>query len=628
MPDATASFQIGVHRPVYLWGGPGTVRMNRLKFMDAPVDEAVHAEAHTLVGATRMAQEAAFTWAYLMYDWGFPPEVEQEDWEDFRRAVQVYHAAGMRVFGYVQASNCVEAGSFRDKDWYALGPRGRHIYYYTGRSMTCWRHPQWQQHLRDIVRGIVEHGADGVFFDNPWHGAQPVHLGGAWLGPAGCYCERCRAAFQEATGLEIPTEVAPATDSVSRRYLRWRADEVTAHIAALARHARALNPNVVISANDFDAVMRNSYLIYGIDLAELAEVQDVLMIEDYGLPRVAEGVLVNNALTLRTARALAGDTPVSVDPYDAGIGFDAVYPARRFRQAIAEAAACGASMVVKGTEYVEAATGTFTLLTAAQYAPQRQAIGALHRWLAAHSELYAGRRNAATVALLHPGDALWQRWDALSGAYFGAGQTLLAAGIPWRVVTAGGDHTGVEVLLHVGPLPADEAAGVPRTLDVTRLSGWTPAPPAFLARNRAHHRAARGATWAVVDWLYRAYFKWRWARQLGDRLDLVRYFVGSPHFRLPPSEARDALLTALGAPPVPRVTASTPVLAELWAQDGRQQVHLVNYDAAPQEVTIDVGEPVRGELLSPDGDGGALPCEGPRITLPLDVYSVLVYTPC
>ena len=35
-------FDMGVHRPVYLWAGPGTVRMNRLKFMNAPVDEAVH----------------------------------------------------------------------------------------------------------------------------------------------------------------------------------------------------------------------------------------------------------------------------------------------------------------------------------------------------------------------------------------------------------------------------------------------------------------------------------------------------------------------------------------------------------------------------------------------------------
>jgi hypothetical protein len=91
---SSQTLDIGVHRPVYLWGGPGTVRMNRLKSMNAPVDEVVHAEAHTEVGAQRMADEAAFTWAYVMYDWGFSPEIEAEDWEDFRRATPIYQAAG------------------------------------------------------------------------------------------------------------------------------------------------------------------------------------------------------------------------------------------------------------------------------------------------------------------------------------------------------------------------------------------------------------------------------------------------------------------------------------------------------------------------------------------------------
>jgi len=183
--------------------------MNRLKFMDAPVDEAVHAEAHTPAGARRMAQEAGFTWAYMMYDWGFPPEVEKEDWADFRRAVAVYQKAGIRVFGYVQLSNCVYAGSYRDMDWYAMDPKGRRYYYHTGRYMTCWRHLGWLDHLRQMVQGIVEAGTDGVFFDNPWHGTQPLHCCDTWLGSAGCYCPRCRATFRQATGLEIPTQITP-----------------------------------------------------------------------------------------------------------------------------------------------------------------------------------------------------------------------------------------------------------------------------------------------------------------------------------------------------------------------------------------------------------------------------------
>jgi len=179
-------FAVGNHRPIYLWAGEATVRMNRLKFMDAPVDEVVHEEAHRKIGAQRVSQEAGCNWAYLMYDWGFPPEVEKTDWQDFAQAVKAYHNEGIRIFGYIQSSNCVYDGSYKEKDWYALDPQGKRFNYYTGRYMTCWTHPEWRAHLRDIVSGIVESGAEGVFYDNPWHATEPMHFGGAWIGSAGC----------------------------------------------------------------------------------------------------------------------------------------------------------------------------------------------------------------------------------------------------------------------------------------------------------------------------------------------------------------------------------------------------------------------------------------------------------
>ena len=88
---------------------------------------------------------------------------------------------------------------------------------------------------------------------------------------------------------------------------------------------------------------------------------------------IAKNELVNNAITIRTALALIGDTPLTTDPYDKGIGFDTVYPPRRIQQGIAEAAACGTAMVVKGTEYVDQ-NGVFTLLTAQEFSAQRHAI--------------------------------------------------------------------------------------------------------------------------------------------------------------------------------------------------------------------------------------------------------------
>jgi len=614
-------FTPGRHRPVYLWAGAGTIRMNRLKFMGAPVDEAVHLEAHTPAGALRMAEEAGFNWAYLTYDWGFPPEIEQEDWQAFRQAAKVYHASGMRVFGYIQTSNYVWTGSYRAKDWYARDPRGRPFYYYTGRYMSCWRHPEWIEHLREMVRGIIEAGADGVFFDNPWHASQPFLLGGSWLGSAGCYCNRCRVAFREETGLEIPAHLSPGR-SETDRYLRWRADQVTHTLSELAANARALEPEVLISANDFDAIMRPSFVMCGIDLPALAKVQDVLMIEDYGLPRWEAAnrpapLLVNNALTLRTAQALAGGTPVSTDPYDNGIGFDDVYPPRRFQQGIAEAAACGAPMVVKGTEYV--ANGQFTLLTAERYAPQRQAIGRYHRWLAGHAALFENRENAAAVGVLSPGQALWQDWSRLAPRYFGAGQTLSAARLPWRVVTGAEQMDGLQILLTFG-LAASPIPSSLKTVDVLRLPGWEMPRPSFLARQAWLQRLIS----PLVVEIYRAYFRFRWARRLLDRLGLVHFFLQSPYFILPPERMQQTLLAAVGEVAAPRLQTEGPVLVEHWRQGRQEQLHLVNYADQPQRVTVTFERTVRGQALSPDGPQAAF--EGTQLELKLDVYTLLLYS--
>ncbi len=613
-----AAIKVGIHRPVYLWAGPGTIRMNRLKFMGAPVDEAVHHAAHTTQGAQRMA-EAGFTWAYLMYDWGFPPEVEAEDWASFKQAVAVYHSAGLQVFGYIQTSNCVYDGSYLDKDWYACDPRGRLIYYYTGRYMTCWLHPAWQAHLREMAHGVIQAGADGVFFDNPWHASQPLSFSGAWMGGAGCYCPRCRAAFHQASGREMPTRLNPERDETSRIYLRWRADLVTHTLHELANYARWLKPDVLVSANDFDAVMRPSYLIYGIDLQKLSGVQDLLMIEDYGLPRreADAGLLVNNALTLRTALALAGKTPVTTDPYDKGIGFDGVYAPRRFVQGIAEAAACGAPMVVKGTEFVE--DGVFTLLTAAPYKAQRQALGGIHCWLEDYAHLYENRKNLATIGLLFPGEDLWLDWNRLAGRYFGAGQTLIAAGLPWKVVSRPEHLEELGILLTFGDAsPGWRLPARLRTLDVLKLPGWEPVKPSVLARLDW----LRATVSFGVEELFRAYFRSRLVRRLLDRLGLAHFFMQSPLYRLPSESQCQSLLDAIGDEARPRVQSAAPVLIEHWKGADDEQIHLVNYAGQPQSVTVEFGRPWRGRVLSPGAQETRF--EADSLTATLDVYAIIL----
>jgi hypothetical protein len=622
MPNRSM-LQPGNHRPIYLWAGPGTIRMNRLKFMNAAIDEQVHIEAHAPSGVRRVVDETGCNWVYLTYNWGFPPEQEVEDWESFSSAAAAYHAAGAKVFAYIQTSNCVYAGSFQSQDWYALDRKGRRIHYYTGRYMTCWQHPTWITHLEHMVTGAVQRGADGIFFDNPWYGAQPVSVSGDWLGSTGCYCPRCRDKYLQDTGQPIPDRLQ-AGEAATDTYIRWRANQVTLTLAHLSGYAKNLSPDIPISANNFDAVMRPSLLIFGIDLKAMAAVQDIVMIEDYGLPRYdakPHRRLANNALTIRTARALVQDTPISVDPYDHGIGFDSVFPARRYQQGLAEAAACGASMVIKGTEFVE--NGTFTLLTAPQYYETRKEIGLYHSWLDENAGLYQNRTNIAPVALRYPGDRLWQDWASMAPLFFGAAQALLAAGIPWKVVMPGDDLGSVRALLIFDDQPQWlEPQPDLLTIAVPKLPAWSE----LKHRRHLFNRILAGPTNTLIDWGYRAYFESRLARKLLDRAGAMRWFTDSQLYDIPSRALQSALLAALPGDLFPRVHAPVPVLVEWWQRDGQPELHLVNYAAQSQQVQVDFGAAHSRQLFSPDQPNLLLPAAS-SVQLQLDIYSVILTHP-
>lgn len=625
-PKNSHSFPLGHYRPIYLWGGPGTIRMNRLKFLEAPVNEAAHRLAHEEAGARLVVQEMACNWVHLTYDWGFPPEVEQEDWEAFARAAEVYHRLGSPVLAYLQTSNYVCSGSFREKDWAARDPHGRPITYFTygGRHMACFGNPDWEAHLREMALGALQRGADGLFFDNLFHGGQPLSMFGAWLGSAGCYCPRCQAAFRQETGWELPLDLN-LTDERTRTYLRWRVEQVCGLLRRLVEAARRVQPQVVIAANDFDPVLRNSYLIYGIDLEKLAEIQDITMIENYGLP-LWEGErqpkrLANNALTLRTARRLVGDRAhLSVLSYDVGIGFDDVYPVRRYRQGMAEASALGVSMTTKGTEYFDGQQ--MTLLLEPRHAEIRKAIGEFNRWLQAQAELYAPpRRNRAPIGLLFPGEALWLRWAALAPIYFGAGQALTAAGLPWRVVYPQEAWDDLQALLTLEPLPEGQKAA-PKVIHLPALPGWQrPGPAWWVAGPQRRRLVGR-----FLQGLMGLYSSRKWMRSLSDRLGLQKIVTQSPWYFLPEAAQREALLRALPLERLaPRLQAEQPVLIEFWERDGERQIHLVNYAAQPQEVLLWLGEAIGdGRLISPDQPDQTINGNDP-LRLRLDTYAVLCY---
>jgi len=384
--------------------------------------------------------------------------------------------------------------------------------------------------------------------------------------------------------------------------------------------------------------MRNSYLIYGIDVEALAKIQDVIMVENFALPgwdEARQTRLANNALTIRNTREFVRDQAhLSVLSYDVGIGFDPVYPPRRHQQGIGEAAACGASMTIKGTEYNDGER--MTLLTDRAYHAQHKAIGEYHRWLEAHVDLYQDRTNTAPVGLLHPEEDLWRHWMEMAAIYYGAGQALTHAGISWRVVRKGDPVDGLSALLTFTHADRDFETGDPSLtqIHVPDLPEWAWRKLSAVAKGGLWHDLVEG----IGMFLLRSYHGNKLARRIMDKMNMAKLVTQTTLFDLPERATAHELLKVLLDDIYPQVDADQPVLIEIWQKGDQQQVHLLNHGPEPQMVTVQFASPVNAIILSPDApesltlEGETLECqileaqilEPQTLSIYLNIYSILI----
>jgi hypothetical protein len=619
-------FRIGNYRPIYLWAGPGTIRMNKLKFMQVDVDEDVHLSAHKQGGADLVVNKLYQNWIHLTYSWGFPPEIEEEDWVSFGQAVNEYHQQGSKVFAYIQSSNCVFSGSFQKKNWYAITPKGKKVYYYSGRYMTCFQNTDWIHYLQERISDAIYRGADGIFFDNLWYGQQPNPLFKTWLGAPGCYCESCKQIYKLETGKIIPANTDLKKQEV-KDYINWRAEKMSSIIENLSNYARSLKPDVIISANDYDPVMRPTKLIFGIDFAALVKIQDVTMIENFALPKWDEAheILVNNAITIRNTQPYLPDhRHLSVLSYDAGIGFDPVYPIRRILTGMAEAAALGCSMTTKGTEYHDGVK--MTLLTAPEYDEQQHAIGKFHHWLEDHQSIYQCQTNRlASVGVLHPGDKLWQNWFQLAPLFFACQQSLLSAGIPWRVVTNLKDLQGIQQLLIFDNQENTEQ--IDKNIKIiypTKFSSY----PKFSESIFDRSPILKSILVDLADGLIRGYHGSKSMRNVMDWIGMAKLVTHTPFFKSPDKKFQNELLSKLDDNQIIRITSDHPVLIDVWETPNQEvNIHLVNYHIQPQNIRVNIPECSTIELISPFEPDKEFSSNSSQISFDIDIYSICTIKP-
>lgn len=618
-------------RAMMLWGGSGTTRMLRVKFPSKGIDDKTHEFAHSIEAAERVA-EIGFNWVFLAYNWGFPPEVEEQDWASFQSTLHHFHNAGIKVIGYIQTSNCVLQGSYEHKDWYAEDADGRKIPFYGKRFFTSLAHAGWLGEVRDRVRKLVDTGADGIYFDNPWQGGIGIDIAEMPLGFIGSYDIHSQNAYGAAfNGARIP-RVLDVHDAQTQQYLRWRAQLAVAAVRDWSQTARDIKPDIFIIANNFDAIVRNSYVEMGMDLEGLADVQDAVMVENFSLPRIQDDdSVIANAITINATQVRV-DKPVTTLPYISGIGFERMWQPRQFNRMIAEGLAVNSPVVIRGTTFLH--RSEYTLLLHRRYDKQRDAIRTMYGWLEQQQSWLNDRQPIARLAVYHPFEAMRWQWNQTAPYFFAACQTLIQHGLPLRIVGDDSDWSGVTTLI----VPPGEVSGLDQKLrqfierggtviyvgkghsgESALWQQWTPIPHRVPHWKWLRRRINDGAG---LSW--RLYHRSRLSRMIAERFDLTTRTTQSPLFSPVPEPQAKELLAALGTTLYPRVESEYPLLLTGWQEpDGTKQWHVVNYADVPQRVTLDMGELVKASVYATGEDSEPTIIVGSALMLTVDIAKVV-----
>lgn len=627
-------FSVGQFRAVNLWGGTGTRRMLKLTFPRLSIDDKNFDIAHSIEGAERIAA-MGFNWVFLTFSWGFPPEIEKQDWELFRAAVKYYHDAGVRVFGYIQASNCVYQGSYIDKDWYALDPYGNKIYCYMGRYYTSLLNPEWQAEVRTLIRTLVETEADGIFFDNPWLGGVGYDVSEMPMGPIGSYDEHSKLAYAQVfDGAEIPL-ILDTKSPDAQQYLRWRTQAASRVLEKWVEVAKNLNPNIIVSVNNFDAIARNSYVSMGIDISGLADVQDVSTIENFAFPHMLDnGAVVSNAITIGAAQARSGESPVITKPTTNVVGFERMWLPNEIRRAFAESLAMKAPMIFQGTGFRY--HKEVTLLFNRRYRQQQEILTEISEWFEANQAWLQAREANSPLAIYHPYEAMRWEWNRIAPVFFAACETLILNGYPLRIVGDDDDWKGVQTLL----VPPGEVDGLNKRLRAFVDNGGTVIP---LVRKRSEVSSrilwdgwrplrSRIPRWrwlrrqlnhgAMISW--RLYHHSRVARWIANRLKIQEAMIRSSMYFVPPQPFQRVLADALGEDFYPRVEAESPVLLTYWLEpDGTHQLHIVNYGDSAQRITVHLGQLMDAQVYTSGTDMPATRVVGSSLMLNIEVAKII-----
>ncbi len=179
--------------------------------------------------------------AYFPTQTKLPHHPELGDRDPFRRTVDLFHAAGLKVVAYNPLNHPfmdVRADNPLYRDWMRYDADGRP---YVTRHMGwttfnegCLNSPLREEIQKRVREVVTQYPVDLMYFDGPYQGMeQRLHY---------CHCQYCQSAYQKARGKSIPLQNAATTWEDNFEYQQWLTQDVVEkfmrEICEMVRQAR------------------------------------------------------------------------------------------------------------------------------------------------------------------------------------------------------------------------------------------------------------------------------------------------------------------------------------------------------------------------------------------------------
>ncbi len=243
--------------------------------------------------AAREIAAAGYTAIEIHFLYGFGLEGEREEWECAVRMTRHAHAAGLKVFGYLQFHSVQQELFFPENPWardcVQIDAEGRRIQYTYDRPALCFTDPRVRQYYLDAVTlGLRTCDLDGIRLDNDYY--------------KGCYCPRCQAAFQDwlhATfdavrarrlfgferldGLSLAPKPIPR-DPLWRATVLFRQQQRQDMMRALRDQILAVKPQAILGGNPAVSRRYNDPTRIHVHVPDLAETHHLVCAENPRFP--------------------------------------------------------------------------------------------------------------------------------------------------------------------------------------------------------------------------------------------------------------------------------------------------------------------------------------------------------